>query len=178
MAAPTPNPPPLPPIAIVPASTPDFYPIATLEARVFYPEEFSAVAFGPTRDSPSNLKLREKTLASQPKEKGAENVVTKVVVIVDSKEEIIGAAGWSFHLGKEDGTADAGKEEKEDEDRKGEELENGVNGWGEGANVKLCEDVFLGAERHMGRATEGRNYASEFYVWLSSFPSLWMRMDS
>ena len=162
MAAPTPNSPPLPPITLLPATNPDFYPIAALEARVFYPEEFSAVAFGPTRDSPENLRIREKTLASQPKEKGARNVVTKAVIHVGGKEEIIAAAGWSFHLGREDGTAEDGKEGGGKEGT-GEKRENG---WGEGANVKFCEDVFLGAEKHIERSTEGRNYASEFDLFL------------
>lgn len=149
---------PLPPITLHPATTPDFYPIAALEARVFYPEEFSALAFGPTRDSHENLLLREKTLASQPKEKGAKNVVTKAVMIgEDGKEEIIGAAGWSYHLGIEDRTGKEQKEEKGDEEQPKKE-----NSWGEGANVKLCEDVFLGAEKHMERSTEGKNYASKF----------------
>jgi hypothetical protein len=159
-----------PTIALLRASTPDFYPIAALEARVFYPEEFSAVAFGPTRDSPENLRIREKALASQPKEKGARNVVTKAVIIVDGKEEIIAAAGWSFHLGREDGSAEEGKDsEGKERDGKEGESEKKENGWGEGANVKLCEDVFLGAEKHIERSTEGMNYASEFYLaYLSS----------
>lgn len=95
---------PLPPITLLPASAPDFYPIAALEAHVFYSEEFSAVAFGPTRDSRGNLLLREKTLASQPKEKGSKNVITKAVILKESgEEELVGAAGWSFHLTREDG---------------------------------------------------------------------------
>lgn len=157
---------PLPPITLLPASAPDFYPIAALEAHVFYSEEFSAVAFGPTRDSRENLLLREKTLASQPKEKGSKNVITKAVILKESgEEELVGAAGWSFHLTREDGVVNGEIGEEGIGDGEGEKKENG---WGEGANVKLCEDVFLGAEKHIARSTEGRNYASEFY---SPFPS-------
>jgi hypothetical protein len=150
---------PLPSITLLPASTPDFYPIAALEAHVFYLEEFSAVAFGPTRDSPQNLLLREKTLASQPKEKGSKNVVMKAVILKEGgEEELVGAAGWSFHLRRENGVENGEVGEEPIADGKGEKKENG---WGEGANVKLCEDVFLGAEKHFARSTEGRNYASE-----------------
>jgi len=107
------TPPLLPQITVYPATTHDFYPIAALEAHVFYTEEFSAVAFGPTRDSHSNLKLREKTLASQPKEKGANNVVTKAVFIgEDGKEILVGAAGWSFHLGREENGEGKGGDRK------------------------------------------------------------------
>ena len=45
-----------------------------------------------------------------------------------------------------------------------EELEDG-GGWGEGSNAKLCEDVFLGAEKMFDASTEGRNYASEFALF-------------
>ena len=114
-------------------------------------------------DCHANLLHREKTLGSQPKEKGARNVVTKAVLIgQDGKEEIVGAAGWSFHLGREDGTAE--EEKGSEEGGKGEELENGSGGWGEGANVKLCEDVFLGAEKIIVGSTEGRNFASGFKI--------------
>jgi hypothetical protein len=154
---------PLPPITILPATTPDFYAIAALEGRAFEHDEVCTVAYGPNRHSHANLLHREKTLGSQPKEKGARNVVTKAVLIgQDGKEEIVGAAGWSFHLGREDGTVE--EEKWGEEGGKEKELENGSGGWGEGANVKLCEDVFLGAEKIIVGSTEGRNFASGFKI--------------
>ncbi|KAE9378195.1 acyl-CoA N-acyltransferase [Stipitochalara longipes BDJ] len=157
------TPAPLPPITVLPASTPDFYTIAELEGRAFEHDELCVVAYGPSRHSHANLLHREKTLGSQPKEKGARNVVTKAVFVrEDGKEELVGAAGWSFHLGREmeveDGKADEETGEKKDGEGK-EKLENGTSGWGEGANVKLCEDVFLGAEKLIVRSTEGKDYA-------------------
>jgi hypothetical protein len=153
----TPTPIPLPPITLATAADSDFYPIATLEARVFSPEDFSQLAFGPLQNTHENLLFREKKLASQPKEQGARNVVTKAVLVrEDGKEEIVGVAGWSFHLGREGGNEKEG-EGQGDQEGKGEEIEDG---WGRGANVKLCEDVFLTAEKHIDRSTEGKNYAS------------------
>ena len=91
-------------------------------------------------------------------------MVTKAVLIgEDGKEEIVGAAGWSFHLGREDAIVAGEEGEKNDGEGK-EELEDG-GGWGEGSNAKLCEDVFLGAEKMFDASTEGRNYASEFALF-------------
>jgi hypothetical protein len=165
MATPT----PLPPITLSLAGPPDFYSITALEAYTFYGEEFSAVAFGPKRDFPENLALREKTLASQPKEKGSVNKVVKAVINVDGKEEIVGAAGWTLTVGREETETDEvkvdgdgeGKLNGDGEKNGGNEGEYGSKGWGEGANVKLCEDIFLGADAHMMRSTEGKDYASE-----------------
>jgi hypothetical protein len=149
---------PLPPITLSRATIPDFYPIAALEALVFSPEAFSQLAFGTLQNTHENLLLRSKKLASQPKEKGARNVVTKAVIRGgDGKEEIVGAAGWTFNLGKE---VLADSQGKEGEGKGEEEPNEEEGGWGRGANVKLCEDVFLTAEKHIQRSTEGKNYAS------------------
>lgn len=84
-------------------------------------------------------------------------MVTKAVLVrEDGKEEIVGAAGWSFQLGRE-GRDEKEGERKGDQEGKGEKREDG---WGRGANVKLCEDVFLTAEKHIDRSTQGKNYAS------------------
>jgi hypothetical protein len=152
MSTPTPNGPTplsLPPITLSRALPQDCYEIAALEAHTFYNEPFSALAFGPRRDSPENLSRRAKILASKPKDKGKWNRVVKAVVNVDGKEEIVGAAGWSFVTGRK-GEGEEGKEGEEPID------------WGEGANVRFCEDMFLVADGHMLRSTEGRDYASWF----------------
>jgi hypothetical protein len=145
----TSNPIPLPPITLSPALPEDCYDIAALEARTFYDEPFSAVAFGPKRDFSENITRRAKSLASEPKEKGSWNRVVKAVINVDGKEEIVGAAGWTFVTERN---------EKEDGGNKGDAPID----WGEGANVKFCEDMFLVADGHMLRSTEGKDYASRF----------------
>jgi hypothetical protein len=140
---------PLPPITLSPALPEDCYDIAALEAHTFYDEPFSAVAFGPKRDFPENITRRAKSLVSEPKEKGSWNRVVKAVINVDGKEEIVGAAGW---------TVVTERNENEDGENKGDAPID----WGKGANVKFCEDMFLVADGHMLRSTEGKDYASGF----------------
>ncbi|KAK0109148.1 hypothetical protein ONS96_002973 [Cadophora gregata f. sp. sojae] len=177
------------PITLITATTPQHYSqISALENHVFYDDPFTIVAFGPERDSPANIELRAKGLAKQPEKEGERCVVVMAVMGEDRKEdgnenkEIAGAAQWRFVTGREaeenrkagdemksDGgettekeSAQSGGKEKQKRDEYEEEDEQDTgNGWGIGANVKFCEDVFLVADEHMLRSTKGRDYASE-----------------
>lgn len=151
---------PTPPITLHTASTADFHEIALLELEVFS-DDFCNLAYGPHRASTQNILFREKILGSQPQEKGGRNVVTKAVVVNEGKEEIVGAAGWSFYTGREGGDVVEGGEGKGNVVQ--EELKK-EGGWGEGANVKLCEDAFVWADEQVAKITEGKNYACEFDV--------------
>ncbi|KAH7419995.1 hypothetical protein BKA64DRAFT_634647 [Cadophora sp. MPI-SDFR-AT-0126] len=155
------------------ATTPQHYTqVSRLENHVFYNDPFTIVAFGPERDSVANIEMRAKGLAKEPER---EEERTEVVMAVIDKEggemgcedgEVVGAAQWRFVTGREreakggggqDGSGGGGK--KRDEDEKGEEEKDTGSGWGIGANVKFCEDVFLVADEHMIRSTKGKDYA-------------------
>ncbi|CZS87874.1 uncharacterized protein RCO7_00855 [Rhynchosporium graminicola] len=150
------------PITISRATSPeDFHQVATLENRVFYNTPFSSIAFGPQRGSDANIEERAKGLAKQGSV-ATEGGVTKVISRDENGEELIaGAAVWSFVVGRESEKSlqaddkNEGQEEKE-EDGAGEKK---GSGWGIGANVRFCEDVFLVADGHMVRSTKGRDYA-------------------
>ncbi|KAG4440517.1 hypothetical protein IFR05_003987 [Cadophora sp. M221] len=167
-----------PPITITRATPPrDYTLISALENRVFYHDPFSIVAFGPERDSPANIEARAQSFARQASPEGGSAVFVKAVlgergVMGGDGETIVGAAQWNFVVGRErDGVVDAGagaEEDKKREDRKDEERKEVIeadegaekkNVWGIGANIKFCEDVFLVADEHMIRSTEGRDYA-------------------
>lgn len=76
---------------------------------------------------------------------------------VTSEGKIVGLTQWSWNfVGEKDEEKFGGKVEDEKKDGIGGE----GGGWGKGANVKFCEDVFGGADRHMARSCGGGDYAS------------------
>ena len=160
MASPIPL--PLPPITLSPASPSDFIPIVSLRSQAHWNDAFSIVAFGPDRDTPETREVRAQALAKKPKERGRRNVFVKAVLVTEGVEEIVGAAGWSFNLGK-------GEEGNERGNEEGDEVEEESEGWGEGANAKLCEDVFFWGDEMMLKKTELRDYASESYFLSLSY---------
>ncbi|CZR60512.1 uncharacterized protein PAC_10408 [Phialocephala subalpina] len=146
---------PAPKITISIAQPEDYYPIAALETLTFHNEPFSAVAFGPLRDHPSNIQRRATSLAKQPSipdgtPKTSEwNVVAKAV---DENGIIVGVACWGFVTGR------AGKVEE-----KGEGIGGGralkQEDWGLSANLKFCEEVFLKGDELMLDSCKGEDYA-------------------
>ncbi|TAQ89382.1 hypothetical protein B7494_g2266 [Chlorociboria aeruginascens] len=128
-----------------PALLADFPTLARLEADAFRDEEFSMVAFGPEGNSEENLAIRAVAMARQPTEPGKTMRFMKAVIEKEGKEEIVGFAGWGKVIGREKTEEGGGKEKKQ-------------YSWGIGANVKLCEDVFLKADEDMERAIEGKDY--------------------
>lgn len=105
-------------------------------------------------------------------------MVVKAVLAEGDGETIVGAAQWRFVVGRERegvagvsaGAGEDGNPEKKEEAigklEEGDETEK-KDAWGIGANVKFCEDVFLVADEHMIRSTQGRDYASEFSNYLT-----------
>ncbi|KAH9218782.1 hypothetical protein DL95DRAFT_385010, partial [Leptodontidium sp. 2 PMI_412] len=161
----------LPSLAITTVTSPqDYHLISALENRVFYNDPFSIVAFGPERDSLANIEARARSFASQPSAEGESAVVVKAVLAEGDGETIVGAAQWRFVVGRERegvagvsaGAGEDGNPEKKEEAigklEEGDEAEK-KDAWGIGANVKFCEDVFLVADEHMIRSTQGRDYA-------------------
>ncbi len=72
----------------------DLYPLAALENKVYYPEKFDMVAFGPLRDHPSNIALRAQALA-KPDPKSRKGRIVKAVT---SEGEIVGLTQWSWNF--------------------------------------------------------------------------------
>lgn len=150
-------------IRIEPALPTDLYAIGALECLTFYDEPFSAVAFGPTRDSVKNLTLCAQDRAKPPKRKGQTNRVVKAVSVIEQgKEEIVGAAMWFFVVGRKEGDDDLLAVDKEEKEKD----EENPGGWGKGANVKFCEEIFGRGDESMWRSCEGGDYASKSILCL------------
>jgi hypothetical protein len=147
----------------------DFEEIANLENTVFDDDPITVYAFGPTRNSPTNVAHRVKSLASKPK--GCEVRMRKVVD--PETKQIIGFSYWKFFLepwnphplpedkvaepvsnGTEMGDAiDSGDSTAEASNKK-----NTESIWPEGSNVELCEQVFIGADLSREREFAGKSH--------------------
>jgi len=139
-------------ITIEPALPTDLFTIASLENLTFWDEPFSALAFGPHRGSEANLSLRAKDLASHPKRKGE---TFRVMKAVDERGEIVGAAVYFFLMGRDRGGEELLQEEKEES-----KVEDQGEGWGDGANVRFCEDTLVKGDEFMLKSCEGGDSAS------------------
>lgn len=146
-------------ISISTASAEDFHAIATLESHTFHDEPFSIVAFGSLRSSPSNISRRAIQFNTiNPLNRhgqlkiGEWNVVHKAV---DENGHIVGAAVWTFVTERE---------RKKNEDVNGLRKEEWKQEeWGETANRRFCEEVFLRGDEIMVESTKGLDYASGFF---------------
>ncbi|KAF4633588.1 hypothetical protein G7Y89_g4517 [Cudoniella acicularis] len=129
MSTPHPSSPPKPnpKITLHPVHALDFPLLATLETQTFYPEPFSSVAFGPTRDSAENMALRAEGLTKNYLE-GSEEMGGRVgekrrwwsFVKAVCGEEIVGWAGWSFNfVGEGEGEGEVGEKEEKEEGGEG-----------------------------------------------------------
>lgn len=171
-----------PNIILLPATTTAHYTlISRLENRVFYDDPFSIIAFGPERGSEANIEVRARSLARQPEGKGDAERNSLVMAVLkaeggeqdedrDGEGEIVGFAEWEFVTGREKGmeAKGAGRSESNEAKGEGEEGDGDEDGWGTSANVKFCEDVFLVADEHMLRSTEGKDHASELTLLLKT----------
>jgi hypothetical protein len=138
----------------------DFDLLARIESAAFDKEEFYKVAFGPQRKSDEAMAFRARQMAKIPTTPGVTARYVKAVMKgEDGQEEVVGFAGWGEYLIQEGALEDQKGDSKVDEKNQ--------NPWGPGANARLCEDVFLPADKHMLEATGRRDYASEF-VYKSS----------
>lgn len=148
------------PVKLAPALPTDLYAIGALECLTFYDSPFSAVAFGPTRDSVENLTLGAQGRAKPPSGRGQTNRIVKAVVLDESgEEEIVGAAVWTLLVSRRDGGDEflGGKQEDAEKD------DRNPGGWGIGANVQFCAEIFGKGDESMLRSCEGNDYASKSY---------------
>jgi hypothetical protein len=157
-------------VTLSPVLPSDYPVIARLEATAFWDDDYSTVAFGPlhARTSDEVLAARAESLAAAPRPGMRQRGVKAVVVGPEGEEQIVGFASWGFVVGR--GRAD---EEKAEEEKALEEKaqEDEKRSFAPGANVRLFEDSILKGDEHMGRATEGRDYASEWILSLMIFGS-------
>ncbi|KUJ15778.1 uncharacterized protein LY89DRAFT_685719 [Mollisia scopiformis] len=142
-------------ISILPTALQDYHPIAALETHVFHDDPFSIVGFGPLRASPSNIARRAANLAAPSSRPGEWSLVTKAV---DERGVVVGAAVWGLVTGRK-GEVNGGKEEGKE---KGEWKQED---WGESANQRFCEEVFVRGDEHMVRSCGVGDYASEFCLF-------------
>lgn len=168
-------------VTLQPVDPSDFPALSALECSVFYDEPFSVVAFGPLRDSPTNVAQRAAQMAkpcSSPKDW---SVYTKAVLKSpeSGNEEIVGFAGWRFAENADSKkAADVGAEEskaKEDpkEVKSAEQiLKDNENSWGPGANFKFCEDAFIVADEFMSKSCEGKPYCSKLRTLRINSPAI------
>ena len=150
-----------PQISIIAASESDFLVLSKLECDVFYAEEFSALAFGPQRDSQENIALRASLMAKKPLAETAWDRYMKAVIELPGEDpEIIGFSCWRFVTKREE---QGGIEEvKLPRERSPLELlEENKRNWGPGANFKFCEDAFIVADDYMMRSCKGKDYCSK-----------------
>jgi len=143
----------IPNMTISPALPQDLLPIARLESYTFYNDDFCALAFGLQRDSEANLERRANNFPKESGGKWGRGKITKAVRENErGEEEILGAAVWTFNIASEGKVAEEVNREDTDVEQS----------WGIGANIRLCEDAFLTAGKHMERSIEGKDHASEF----------------
>lgn len=152
-----------PKVTLSPVLPSEFPVIARLEATAFWDDDYSTVAFGPlhARTSDEVLAARAKSLAAPPRPGMRQRGVKAVVVGPEGEEQIVGFASWGFVVGRAGAEEEKALEEKAQEDEK--------RSFAPGANVRLFEDSILKGDEHMGRATEGRDYASEWILSLMIF---------
>ncbi len=163
--SPLPLPLPLPTFSILPLQEGDHLPIANLERLVFSTDPITVYAFGPNRNSPAAMHKRAHHLANPP----TDCVIRmRKAVSADASGRIVGFAYWKFHLdphndeaGKDSKAPNGdvigdGKEEKEGGEGKGTVTSTP---WPEGANVELCEAVFVKADKLRERLLKGSPHA-------------------
>jgi hypothetical protein len=167
-----------PKVTLSPVLPSDFPAIARLEATAFWDDDYSTVAFGPlhARTSDEVLAARAESLAAAPRPGMRQRGVKAVVVGPEGDEQIVGFASWGFVVGRAGADEEKALEEKALEEKALEEkaleekaLEDEKRSFAPGANVRLFEDSILKGDEHMGRATEGREYASEWILSLMIF---------
>jgi len=148
----------------------DYQTLSEIECRVFYDEAFSAVAWGPQRDSLRAITARANQFAAPSKNPHERRFLTKAVL----GDEIVGFAEWKFvtereadervrleELAKE--KENVGGEVKVEEKKTEEQIfKEKEEAWGVGANFKFCEDVFLKGDEIMLASCEGKDFCSEF----------------
>lgn len=151
-----------PTIRLVPALPSDFHTLARVEAAVFGETEVGAVGFGPDRNGDAAMDQRAAVLGAPPKLGETVRNMKLVRVGPTGNEEIVGYAGWTICVGrtgseeekKRLGTKEAWAVQEDPSEER----------FGPGADVKLCTDLFVRADEHMARATEGKDYASELLL--------------
>ncbi|KAL5354479.1 hypothetical protein ACLOAV_000568 [Pseudogymnoascus australis] len=146
-----------PAINLVPVLAGDYPALARLESAVFGETDVGAVAFGPNRNTDAAMDLRAALFGSAPKLGETVRNLKLVRLGPTGDQEIVGFAGWVICEGR------TGSEEEKRrlgtreawavEDDPGEEP------FGPGADVRFCSDLFVRADEHMARATEGKDYA-------------------
>ena len=151
-----------PTIKLVPVLPGDFPALARLESAVFGETDVGAVGFGPDRNSDAALDQRAIILGAPPKLGETVRNMKLVRVGPEGDQEIVGYAGWVICVGRTGSEEEKGK--LGTKEAWAVQEAPGPEPFGPGADVKFCVDVFVRADEHMARATEGKDYASELLL--------------
>lgn len=151
-----------PTIKLVPVLPGDFHTLARLESAVFGETEVGAVGFGPDRNGDATMDQRAAVIGAPPKLGETVRNMKLVRVGPTGNEEIVGYAGWTICVGR------TGSEEEKKrlgtKEAWAVQEDRGEDRFGLDADVKFCTDLFVRADEHMARATEGKDYASELLL--------------
>lgn len=151
-----------PAINLVPVLPGDYPAIARLESAVFGETDVGAVGFGPNRNTDAAMDLRAALLASAPKLGETVRNLKLVRLGPTGDQEIVGFAGWVICEGR------TGSEEEKrrlgTREAWAVQEDPGAEPFDPETDAQFITDLFVRADEHMARATEGKDYASELLL--------------
>ncbi|KFY03997.1 hypothetical protein O988_01066 [Pseudogymnoascus sp. VKM F-3808] len=142
---------------LVPVLPVDYPALARLESVVLGETDVGIVGFGPNRNSEAAMDQRAAMMGAAPKPGDTVRDMKVVRVGPAGDEQIVGYAGWLICVGRTGG--DDEKTRLGTREAWAAQQAPGAEPFGPGADVKFCMDMFVRADAHMARVTEGKDYA-------------------